>query len=239
MIIRPLKTIFSLLKIKFIKFLIIFSIIFSNICLAGALGSNHKPVDNGKSVKEVFGSFIENLTENNQETSASASVPNQQTKSATEIDAIQTRAYESSYKNVFRAVLSVLQDNHFKIDFTDYNVGVISATGDTLSSSNENDIVASQLSIQAVGMVIPFVGALSAIPNFNREQEEATFSISTDIEEKSDNTVKVRLIITAKVTGQQGYETISRTEDMTSYPEFYQSLFAKIDTKIFVRENTE
>jgi hypothetical protein len=221
------------------KNLLFFSILISSICLAGTLGSNQKPVDNGRSVKEAFGSFIENLTENNQETSSAASAPNQQTKSATEIDAIQTRIYESSYKNVFRSVLSVLQDNHFKIEFTDYNVGVISATGDTITSSNANDIAASQLSIQAAGMVIPFVGALSAIPGFNQEQEQATFSISTDIEENSENLIKVRLIITAKVTGQKGYETVSRTEDMTSYPEFYQSLFAKIDTKIFVRENTE
>jgi hypothetical protein len=221
------------------KFLIIFSIFLSGVCLAGNLGSNQKPVDNGRSVKEAFGSFIDNL-EINQETTAVASSPNQQARSSTEIDAIQTRTYnESSYKNVFRAVLSVLQDNHFKIEFTDYNVGVISATGDTLSSSNANDVASSRMAIQAAGMAIPFLGALSVIPDFNKKEEQAIFSISTDIEEKLDNVIKVRLIITAKVTGIKGHETISRTEDMTSYPEFYQSLFAKIDTKIFVRENTE
>ena len=54
---------------------------------------------------------------------------NEQQKSSTDIQAIQTRIYKKDYKEVFRTVVSVLQDNKFKITFTDVNVGVVTAFG--------------------------------------------------------------------------------------------------------------
>lgn len=48
-------------------------------------------------------------------------------KTSVELQAIQTRTFEKPYREMFRAVIAVLQDARFKITFTDYNAGIIHA----------------------------------------------------------------------------------------------------------------
>ena len=165
--------------------------------------------------------------------------PNQQIKSPTEIEAIQSRVYEYEYKEVYRSVLSVLQDNHFEIKFTDFQTGVISADGDELSSGNENEVMAAQAAGAAAGSVLPFAGLITNVLPFLSENEQVKYSIATNIEEIKNSKVKVRLVITAKVSGKKGFEKYTKTKDMTEYPEFYQNLFSKIDGKLFLRSNLE
>jgi len=165
--------------------------------------------------------------------------PNQQIKSPTEIEAIQSRVYEYEYKEVYRSVLSVLQDNHFEIKFTDFQTGVISADGDELSSGNENEVMAAQAAGAAAGSVLPFAGLITNVLPFLSKNEQIKYSIATNIEEIKNSKVKVRLVITAKVSGKKGFEKYTKTKDMTEYPEFYQNLFSKIDGKLFLRSNLE
>ena len=59
-------------------------------------------------------------------------------KTSTELQAVQTRTFDVPYREIFRAVVSVLQDNKFKITFTDYNAGIIHAQGPTRQFSQQN-----------------------------------------------------------------------------------------------------
>lgn len=188
----------------------------------------------------IFSSFLFlfNVSISN-ENDENFDAPNQQIKSPTEIEAIQSRVYENTYKEVYRSVLSVLQDNHFEIKFTDFQTGVISADGDELSSGNENEIMAAQTAGAAAGAVLPFAGVITNILPFMSENEQTKYSIATNIEEIKNDKVKVRLVITAKVSGKKGFEAYTKTKDMTEYPEFYQNLFSKIDGKLFLRSNLE
>lgn len=48
-------------------------------------------------------------------------------RTAVELQAIQSRIFEKSYKDIFRATIYFLQDAKYKISFTDFNAGVIHA----------------------------------------------------------------------------------------------------------------
>lgn len=171
---------------------------------------------------------------------------NKQTKSSTEIEVVQSRNYKKTYKEVFKATLSVLQDNKYEIKFTDINTGVISAEGDVLASSNRNEVANQEMAVKAAGSVassvIPLAGYLSYFSlraiNQSAKYESVNYFVSSNIEElEGKRGVLVRLVITAKISGMQGQNAYTRTEDLTDHPEIYQDLFAKIDKKLFVRES--
>ena len=67
---------------------------------------------------------------------------NTQNKSSLDIQQIQTRTYSATYDQVYRSVVSVLQDNRFKITHTDKASGIVSADGTPEASENMSDAVA-------------------------------------------------------------------------------------------------
>ena len=96
---------------------------------------------------------------------------NTQDKSSLDIQQIQTRVYKGTYNEVYKSVVSVLQDNRFKITHTDKESGIISADGTPEASENMSDAVAT-----LGGFVIPFFGA------FQKKKERKWF-ISCAVEE--------------------------------------------------------
>ena len=152
---------------------------------------------------------------------------NDQEKSSTEIQAIQTRQYEKPYKQVFRAVVSVLQDNKYKVNFTDMNAGLITASGSPQMSENMNAGVA----------FIPFIGGFLSM---GRVEQTESWTVSGTVEElEGSKVVLVRLVITSEKMSQSFLGNASdkaKVEDLTSKPEIYQNLFAKIDKALFIRE---
>ena len=155
---------------------------------------------------------------------------NEQQKSSTDIQAIQTRIYKKDYKEVFRTVVSVLQDKKFKITFTDVNVGVVTAFGTPQAKENISEAAA------AVGDI--FLGGLLSL---GRTEEEDRWTVSSNIEELSKNRgVLVRLVIVHE-TKKSGFFTTAdekiKSDDLTtSNPQIYQNLFAKIDKSLFIRD---
>ena len=79
---------------------------------------------------------------------------NSQNKSSIDIQKVQTRIYDANYDDVYKSILSVLQDNRFKITHTDKDSGIVSADGTPEASENMSDAVAT-----IGGYVIPFFGA--------------------------------------------------------------------------------
>ena len=154
---------------------------------------------------------------------------NTQNKSSLDIQQIQTRTYSATYDQVYRSVVSVLQDNRFKITHTDKDSGIVSADGTPEASENMSDAVAT-----LGGFVIPFFGA------FQKKKEKKWF-ISCAIEKVSDKKIFVRINITAE-TKKSGFFTkakdSTKADDLTTTaPEIYQALFAKIDKAIFLRKS--
>ena len=154
---------------------------------------------------------------------------NTQNKSSLDIQQIQTRTYSATYDQVYRSVVSVLQDNRFKITHTDKASGIVSADGTPEASENMSDAVAT-----LGGMIIPFFGAL-------QKKKQKNWYVSCAVEKVSDKKTFVRINITQE-TRKQGFFTkakdSSKADDLTSTaPEIYQALFAKIDKAIFLRKS--
>ena len=154
---------------------------------------------------------------------------NTQNKSSLDIQQIQTRTYSATYDQVYRSVVSVLQDNRFKITHTDKASGIVSADGTPEASENMSDAVAT-----LGGMVIPFFGVL-------QKKKQKNWYLSCAVEKISDKKIFVRINITQE-TKKQGFFTKakdkSKADDLTSTaPEIYQALFAKIDKAIFLRKS--
>jgi hypothetical protein len=154
---------------------------------------------------------------------------NLQDKSSIELQAVQTRTYQKPYKEVFRAVVTVLQDNKYKVSFTDMNAGLITASGSPQLTENMHQGVA----------FIPFIGGLLSLA---REEKSEIWTVSSTVEDLEKNRgVIVRLTITSDKTKSSLMSSASdkaTTEDLTSKPEIYQDLFAKIDKALFIRDAT-
>jgi hypothetical protein len=154
---------------------------------------------------------------------------NTQDKSSLDIQQIQTRVYKGTYNEVYKSVVSVLQDNRFKITHTDKESGIISADGTPEASENMSDAVAT-----IGGYVIPFFGA------FQKKKERKWF-LSCAVEELREKKIFVRINITAEIK-KSGFFTKakdkSKADDLTTTaPEIYQALFAKIDKALFLRQS--
>ena len=154
---------------------------------------------------------------------------NIQEKSSIEIQSIQTRTYKKTYKEVFRAVVTVLQDNKYKVSFTDMNAGIVTATGSPIATENMH---------QAVSL-IPFIGGFLSLA---REEKTEIWTVSGVVEDLEKNRgILVRLTITSDRT-QSSFATSASekmsNDDLTTKPEIYQDLFAKIDKALFIREAT-
>ena len=154
---------------------------------------------------------------------------NTQNKSSLDIQQIQTRTYSATYDQVYKSVVSVLQDNRFKITHTDKDSGIVSADGTPEASENMSDAVATLGSY-----VIPFFGA------FQKKKEKKWF-VSCAVEQISEKKIFVRINITAE-TKKKGFlikaKDSSKADDLTTTaPQIYQALFAKIDKAIFLRKS--
>ena len=154
---------------------------------------------------------------------------NTQKKSSLDIQQIQTKVYKGSYNEVYKSVVSVLQDNRFKITHTDKESGIISADGTPEASENMSDAAAT-----IGGMVIPFFSVL-------QKKKETKWFISCSVEELGEKKIFVRINITAEVKKSGFFKKAkdkSKADDLTTTaPEVYQAMFAKIDKALFVRQS--
>ena len=161
------------------------------------------------------------------------SAPNQnsQTQSSTHIKSVQSRIYNDPYKDVFRSVLAALQNNKFKIKFTDMAAGVISAEGTPEASENMSQAAS------AVGeLIIPFFSLF-------RKEEQLNWTISTNIEELDNQKgTIVRLVITQEERKESFFteakDKVKADDLIKANPQIYQAFFSKIDKELFIRRAT-
>ena len=153
---------------------------------------------------------------------------NEQSKSSTDIKSIQTRVFDKPFKQVFRVIVNVLQDNKYKINFTDMSAGVITAKGTPSASENISETAA----------LIPFIGGFLSLA---RQEKTEFWTVSVTAEDVDDagKQTHVRLVITSEISTSGfgvGSENKLTNNDMTSKPEIYQDLFKKIETALFIRD---
>ena len=109
------------------------------------------------------------------------------------------------------------------------NAGIITATGSPIATENMH---------QAVSL-IPFIGGFLSLA---REEKTEIWTVSGVVEDLEKNRgILVRLTITSDRT-QSSFATSASekmsNDDLTTKPEIYQDLFAKIDKALFIREAT-
>lgn len=132
-----------------------------------------------------------------------------QTKSALELQSIQSKEFETSKKIAFAATLSVFQDLGYTVSSANLDTGLITA-----KSPTKQDF---QL----------FVG-----------QRMQDIKATAFVEEIVSNRTKIRLNFVNSTQTSSGYGMKGEHELPIEAPEMYQDTFAKIQQGIFVRKNT-
>ena len=134
--------------------------------------------------------------------------PYQPTKTPMELQAIQTKEFDTDKKTAFTSVLSVLQDLGYIIGSADMETGLITA-----KSPTSQDFV-------------PFVG-----------QRMQDTKVNAFVEQIAKGRAKIRINFIKSVQTYSGYGMKGENEHPIEEGEMYQEVFAKIQQAIFVRSN--
>ncbi len=131
------------------------------------------------------------------------------TKTPLEIQAIQSKEFETSKKVAFAATLSVLQDMGYITDSASFETGLITAKSPMTNKFK------------------PFVGQVMSV-----------IKVTAFIEEITTGRTKVRanLLDSRYVQNKYGRREEERPVET---PDTYQDFFAKVQQGIFVRKNTQ
>ena len=131
------------------------------------------------------------------------------TKTPLELQAIQSKEFETTKKVAFAASLSVLQDLGYISDSASFETGLITA-----KSPMKNKFV-------------PFVGKVMT-----------TMKVNVFVEEITAGRTKVRINFLDSRYVQNGYGR-QEEERPVETPEMYQDFYSKVQQGIFVRKNLQ
>lgn len=132
------------------------------------------------------------------------------TKTALELQSIQSKEFEANKKVAFAAVLSVFQDVGYTVSSANLDTGLITAKSPTKAGF--------QL----------FVG-----------QTMEDIKATAFVEEIVANRTKVRINLVSSKETSSGSGMKGGYEMPIEAPETYQDIFAKVQQGIFVRKNTQ
>lgn len=132
------------------------------------------------------------------------------TKTALELQSIQSKEFETSKKVAFAATLSVFQDVGYTVSTANLDTGLITAKSPTKA-----------------GFEL-FIG-----------QTMEDIKATAFVEEIVANRTKVRINLVSSKETSSGYGMKGGYEIPIEKPEIYQDIFAKIQQGIFVRKNTQ
>lgn len=134
----------------------------------------------------------------------------QQTKTSLQLQAFQSKEFETTLKIGFASVMSVFQDLGYTIEGADFDTGFITAHSPTQQT------------------FVPFVG-----------QKMTHVNATAFVEPMGKNRTKIRLNYVLVAQTSSGYGMKGQKEIAIEEPEKYQESFEKIQKAIFVRENIE
>ena len=131
-------------------------------------------------------------------------------KTSLQLQAFQSREFETTLKIGFASVMSVFQDLGYSIGGADFETGFITAHSPTAQT------------------FVPFVG-----------QKMTHVNATAFVEPMGKNRTKIRLNYVLVAQTSSGYGMKGEKEIPIEEPEKYQESFEKIQKAIFVRENIE
>jgi hypothetical protein len=123
-----------------------------------------------------------------------------------------TKEVEADYKTAFRATMTVLQDQDYIINNTDFNSGLITCEKEVEKSNGASDV-----------LMVLFVDA--------RYSAAAKVNVSATINEVTKTTSKIRLSIQEKTIEKGTYSNSDKSKNVKD-PEIYKSLFDQISVEI-------
>lgn len=132
------------------------------------------------------------------------------TKTSVELQAIQTRDFDTSKKIAFASTMSTFQDLGYKVSSADLETGFITAEGPTSDK------------------FVAFVG-----------QVMETLKATAYVEALTQNRSRIRLSFVNEMKRSSGYGMEGGNDVPVEEPLFYQNSFAKIKKGIYLRENME
>ena len=123
---------------------------------------------------------------------------------------MQMRSFESSYRNVFAAIKTVLQDDGYLIKSQDYAGGLIVAKKEADSS-------------------VKLLGVIAAVlVNDDGKPTRTTFEISFSLEKVSKNNIETRLTVSKYDSNNNASEVVK--------PEIYKSIYRNIQVELKRRQ---
>ncbi|MBL9070399.1 MAG: hypothetical protein JNM03_10460 [Sphingopyxis sp.] len=135
-----------------------------------------------------------------------------QEMSALQIQAMQSRDVEGSYKTVFASVISVLQDSGYRIENADRDTGLVTGLGSSKGKLTYN----------------LFTG-------FGKSKKSPI--VSAFIEEINPNTSRVRINFVMALMKSNAYGSQPQDEEPILDAAVYQDAFEKINQAVFVRNS--
>jgi hypothetical protein len=155
---------------------------------------------------------------------ACASAPPVRTASPLELRQAQSRSYaETDTRSVLKSVLATLQDEGFTIRTADSDLGVITATRETLHKGASPTVQAARwtaaLFTYGAALLIP-------VPKYRMSHLEGT----AHVEDVSGGEVRLRLSFQYRVLDKNG--RVCELTDITD-PAVYQAFLAKVDKSLY------
>lgn len=133
------------------------------------------------------------------------------TKSPLELQAIQSKEFETNKKVAFAATLSVFQDMGYIIESASFETGLVTSKSPT---KQEYDWVWG-------GQIMKFVKATAFV------------------EELAPNRTKVRVNLVNSKATSSAYGMKGEQDAPIETPDVYQDLFTKVQQGIFIRKNVQ
>lgn len=129
-----------------------------------------------------------------------------------QIQAMQSRDIEGSYKTVFASLMSVLQDAGYRIENADRDTGLVTGVGSSKGKLTYN----------------LFTG-------FGKSKKSPI--VSAFAEEINANTTRVRLNFVMAKIKSNGYGSQPQDEEPVLDAAVYQDAFEKLNQAVFIRNN--
>lgn len=158
-------------------------------------------------------------------------------QTSVDLQRVQTRVYEASENDVFRAVLSVFQNNRYQYISTDKDTGLLQAT---LPIETIQDTEEEQAQRMGANLVLGVLGAPLTIQGGKSGSIQRVVQASVEQRDSSTTSVRLLLLATTSEYRTNAFGISSNSTEQTEYldrPDLYRDIFAQIDKEVFLRKS--
>ena len=158
-------------------------------------------------------------------------------QTSVDLQRVQTRVYEAPENDVFRAVLSVFQNNRYQYISTDKDIGLLQAT---LPFETIQDTKEEQAQKTGANLLLGLLGVPLTIQGGKSGSIQRVVQASVEQRDSSTTSVRLLLLATTSEYRTDAFGISSNSTEQTEYldrPDLYRNIFAQIDKEVFLRES--